>query len=157
MSVHASENSLVLVVMAGECACAFPVQHVAETMRPLPIEPLAGTPAFVRGVAVIRGAPTPVIDLKALLKNGENSAIYGRFVTLKLGDRRVALGVDSVVGLKNLNAAQLADLPPMLRDVATDLISAVSTREAQLLLVLQASRLVPDEVWAGLATAEARQ
>jgi purine-binding chemotaxis protein CheW len=40
-------------------------------MRPLPIKPIAGTPGFVRGVSIIRGAPTPVIDLKALLDNSE--------------------------------------------------------------------------------------
>jgi chemotaxis signal transduction protein len=41
-------------------------------MRPLRIEPVGGTPGFVRGVSMIRGAPTPVVDLKALLENSEN-------------------------------------------------------------------------------------
>ena len=89
MAVRASEISPVLVVMVGARTCAFPLQHVAETMRPLPIEPIAGTPGFVRGVSVIRGVPTPVVDLKALLENSENSPSYGRFVALKLDDRRV--------------------------------------------------------------------
>ena len=155
MTVRASESSPMLVVMAGARACALPLHHVAETMRPLPIEPVAGTPGFVRGVSVIRGTPTPVVDLKALLENGENTASYGRFVTLKLGDRRVAFGVDSVVGLRNLDSAKLGELPPMLRDVAADLIEAIGTRDAQLLVVLHATRIVPDEVWTTLAAAEA--
>jgi len=154
MTGRASERSPVLVVTVGARACAIPLHHVAETMRPLSIEPVAGTPGFVRGVSVIRGAPTPVIDLKALLENGENSATYGRFVTMKLGERRVALGVDGVVGLKNLDSAQLRELPPMLRDVTGDLIEAMGTRDAQLLVVLRASRMVPDEVWSTLAAAE---
>ena len=62
--VRAWERSPVLIVMAGARACAIPLDYVAETMRPLPIEPVAGTPGFVRGVSVIRGAPTPVVDLK---------------------------------------------------------------------------------------------
>jgi CheY-like chemotaxis protein len=69
--------------MAGARACAFPLHHVGETMRPLPIKPLAGTPGFVCGVSVIRGTPTPVVDLKALLENSEHSPSFGRFVTLK--------------------------------------------------------------------------
>ena len=89
LTVRASEISPVLVVMVGARACAFPLHHVAETMRPLPIKAVAGTPGFVRGVSVIRGTATPVVDLKALLENSENSPSYGRFVALKLDDRRV--------------------------------------------------------------------
>ena len=157
MTVRACEKSPVLVVMVGGRACAIPLHHVKETMRPLPIEPVAGTPGFVRGVALIRGAPTPVVDLKALLENGENSATYGRFVTMKLGERRVAIGVDGVVGLRNLDSAQLGELPPILRDVAADLIEAIGTCDGQLLVVLRAARIVPDEVWTTLASAEATQ
>ncbi len=155
LTVRASEISPVLVVMVGARACAFPLHHVAETMRPLPIKAVAGTPGFVRGVSVIRGTPTPVVDLKALLENSENSPSYGRFVTLKLDDRRVAIGVDSVVGLRNLDSAQLGALPPLLRDVTADLIESFATRDAQLLLVLRAARIVPDAVWTTLAAAEA--
>jgi purine-binding chemotaxis protein CheW len=127
---------------------------VAETLRPLPINPVAGTPGFVRGLSVIRGTPTPVVDLKALLEICENSPSYGRFVALKCDGRRVVIGVDSVVGLRNLDSAQLGELPPLLRDVTTDLIGSFSTLDAQLLLVLRAARIVPDEVWATLAAVE---
>ena len=155
LSDRALETSPVFVVMVGARACAFPLHHVAETLRPLPIKPVAGTPGFVRGVSVIRGTPTPVVDLKALLENCENSPSYGRFVTLKLDDRRVAIGVDSVVGLRHLDSAQLGDLPPLLRDVSADLIESFGTRDAELLLVLRAAHIISDEVWAILAAAEA--
>ena len=155
LSVRASEVSPVLVVMVGARACAFQLQHVAQTMRPLPIEPVAGTPGFVCGVSVIGGAPTPVVDLKALLEGCENSPSYGRFVALKMDDRRVLIGVDSVVGLSNLDSAQLGALPPLLRDVTVDRIASFGTRDAQLLLVLHAARIVPEEVWKTLAAAKA--
>jgi purine-binding chemotaxis protein CheW len=155
VTVRVSERSLALIVTAGARTCAIPLRYVAETMRPLSIEPVAGTPGFVRGVSVIRGAPVPVVDLKSLLENGEASATYGRFVTMKLGERRVAIGVDGVVGLRNLDSAQLGELPPILRDVAADLIEAIGTRDAQLLVVLRAARIVPDEVWTTIAAAEA--
>ena len=155
LTVRDSEICPVFVVMVGARACAFPLHHVAETMRPLPVKPVAGTPGFVRGVSVIRGTPTPVVDLKALLENSESSESYGRFVALKLDNRRVVIGVDSVVGLRNLDSAQLGELPPLLRDVTADLIESFGTRDAQLLLVLRAARIVPDEVWTTIAEAEA--
>ena len=144
-----------LVVMAGARACAIPLHHVAETMRPLPIEPVAGMPGFVRGVSVIRGVPTPVVDLKALMENSGNSATCGRFVTIKLGERQVALSVDGVAGVRTLDPAKLGELPPILRDAATGIIEAIGTRDAQLLVVLRAARIIPDEVWTTLAAAEA--
>lgn len=155
MTVRGSETSPVLVVTVGGRTCAIPLHHVAETMRPLPIERVAGTPNFVRGVSVIRGAPTPVVDLGALLKNGEPSATYGRFVTMKLGERRVAMGVDNVVGVRNLESTEIGELPPLLGDAAADLIEAIGTRDAQLLVVLRAARIVPVEVWPTLAAAAA--
>ena len=138
------------VVMVGTRACAFPLNLVAETMRPLPIKSVVGTPDFVCGVSVIRGMPTPVIDLKALLENSAKSADYGRFVSLKLEDRRVVIGVDSVVGLKHLDLAQLGKLPPLLRTVTAKLIESFGTRDAELLIVLNAAHIVPDEVWISL-------
>jgi purine-binding chemotaxis protein CheW len=147
--------SPVFVVTAGARACAFPLHHVGETMRPLPIKPVAGTPGFVCGVSVIRGTPTPVVDLKALLENSEHSPSFGRFVTLKLERRQVAIGVDSVVGLMNLELAQLGELPPLLRDASAKLIESFGSLDAQLLLVLRAARIVPDEFWVSLAEAVA--
>lgn len=141
-----------MIVTVGRRACAIGLQYVAETMRPLAIEAISGTPEFVRGVSVIRGTPIPVVDLQVLLENGENSAAYGRFVTVKVGERRVALAVDGVVGVRDLDPAQIGELPPLLRDIDADVVEAIGTCDAQLLIVLRAARIVPDEVWATLAT-----
>ena len=151
MTIVGTEQDLALIVTSGTRACAIPVQHVTETMRPLAIEPLVGRFGFIAGLCVIRGAPTPVVDLKALLENGERSVSYGRFVTLRVGARSMAVGVDVVVGLRTLEAVRLEELPPMLRDVPTDWIEAIGTLDAQLLVVLRAARVVPEEIWASRA------
>ena len=159
MSATGEEKRPVLIVTVGGRACAIALHHVAETMRPLPIEAVSGTPSFVRGVSVIRGAPIPVVDMRALLgcgEHGPNAPNPGRFVTLKVGERRVAIGVDAVVGTSNLDPARVSVLPPLLQDVAADVIDAIGMRDAQLLVVLRAGRIVPDEVWASIA-AGARQ
>jgi purine-binding chemotaxis protein CheW len=150
--VYAAQSSGVLIVTTGRHTCAIPLHHISETMRPLPVEPLAGTPRFVRGASVIRGAPTPVVDLGALLERGENGHACGRFVTVKAGVRRVALAVDAVVGVRSLDSARLEELPPLLRDADADLIEAIATSDMQLLVVLRTGRIVPDQVWAVLAT-----
>ncbi len=141
-----------LVVTSGARACAIPLSHVLETLRPLPIEPLAGAPVFVRGLSVIRGKPTPVLDLRALLD--EQAGTPTRFVTLRLSERTLALAVDSVLGVRMLDRATLGVLPPLLRDASQRLVEAVGTLDQRLLLVLKTGWLLPPEVLTALSRAE---
>lgn len=136
-----------LVVTAGGRACALRLAEVIETMRPLPIEPVAGARGFLLGVATIRGDATPVVDLAAVLDPRSGGGPIGRLVTIRAGSRQVALAVAAVVGLCDLEAAPLAALPPLLREASADAIEAIGTADAQLLVVLRAARLIPDDVW----------
>jgi purine-binding chemotaxis protein CheW len=141
-----------LVVRAGSRLCALPVRDVVETMRPLPVEPVAGAPSFVRGIAVVRGEPVPVVDLGALLGDSGEPDLT-RFVTLRVASRRVALAVEAVLGLRDVETRVAREVPPLLRDVESDGIAAVAVLDGELLLVLRAARLVPEELWESLAWA----
>jgi purine-binding chemotaxis protein CheW len=154
-TIDSSNNTEALIVTVGARPVAIPLRHVSEVMRALPTEHVAGSPAFVVGISVIRGGPVPVVDLGALLENVPNRNADQRLVTLQVGERRLALLVDGVVGLRRLDATRLEDLPSMLTASNADLIEAVSTADAQLLVVLRAARVIPEAVWATLAPAEA--
>lgn len=138
-----------LVVTSGSRRAAIPIAHVRETMRPLPVEPVAGAPAWVRGLAVIRGAPVPVVDLDALLGGGAPGDHHRRFVTVTAGARVVALAVDDVLGVERLDPAAVGALPPLV-DAGDEAVAAVGALDAQLVVVLRAAQLVPDEAWAAL-------
>jgi purine-binding chemotaxis protein CheW len=150
----AAEQGVFLLVNAGGLTCALPISHVVETMRPLPVEKLSGAPGFVRGVSVIRGAPTPVVDLAALLGRQWSDTLT-RFVTLRLAERRVALGVDAVLGTCELSPESLERMPPLVGGVddaaGGGVIKEIGVRDERLLLVLRASRVVPDGLWETLA------
>jgi purine-binding chemotaxis protein CheW len=126
--------------------CAIPLAHVIETMRPLPLAAFAGMPPFACGVSVIRGAPTPVVSLGGLL-GAVGSPEPSRFVTVRTGPRTVALAVEEVVGVRDLSAAPLAELPPLLGEAAAEVVAAVGAVDAELLVVLRSARWVPAEVW----------
>ena len=140
-----------LLVRAAGRLCAVPIAHVVEVMRPLPVERIPGAPTFVHGLAIIRGAPMPVVDLGLL--TARRSAT-GRFVTLRLGDRRAVLAVDSVVGVRALDGRLLQELPPLLRDAGAEVVEAIGVIDTELLVSLRAGRLVPEDVWQALATHE---
>lgn len=146
MSDSKSERDYWLLCRVGAPLCALPLSAVVETMRPLPVEPLAGMPSFVRGLSVIRGAPVPVVDAGALLGTGEASRPT-RFVTLRAGERRVALAVEEVIGIRALPPDSLEALPPLLRDASAEVVSLVGTLDAELLVVLGQGKIVPDAAW----------
>jgi purine-binding chemotaxis protein CheW len=128
--------------------CALPLEHVEEAMRPLAVEAIAGVPSFVRGLAVVRGAPIPVVDAASLLCGKASHPT--RFVTIKTGRRRMALAVDAVVGVVEIPPGSLDAVPLLFQDANLDVISAIGTLDTDLLLVLRSTRLIPEELWAVL-------
>lgn len=140
----ASPPEIVLLVRAGARLCGLPVAAVSETMRPLPVAPVAGAPAWVRGVAVVRGEPLPVVDLAALL-GGTAEEAAGRFVAIRAGGRAAALAVGAVLGVARLDPAGARTLP-LVRDACAGALESLRTLDGDLLVVLGAARLVPDAV-----------
>jgi purine-binding chemotaxis protein CheW len=117
-------------------------------MRPLDVERIAGVPPFLRGLAVIRGSAVPVIDAGVLL--GDERSRPTRFVTVKAGQRRIALAVDAVIGVKTIPPGALDDLPLLFQRSDTDAVAAVGTLDSELLLVLRSARLIPEGTWAAI-------
>lgn len=147
-----------LLCQIGSRVVALALQDVRETMRPLPIEPLNGMPQFVLGLSVVRGLPVPVIDACRLLSPFTPilSGTASRFVTLKLGQRTAALVVDAVLEVSSIARLTLGQIPPLLRESGAELVSALGTLDSELLLVLEAARLVPDSVWDAVGRSGAR-
>jgi len=142
--VEDRSTGLSLVCRVEARLCALPLEHAVETMRPLAVEPVVGAPPFVRGLAVVRGEPLPVVDAARLL--GLQEGPIGRFVTVAVGVRRVALAVDAVVGVRRFPPGSLRALPPLLHEAAGDVVDAIGLLDSALLLVLRSARLLHDEV-----------
>lgn len=134
-----------LLCRLAEQVCGIPVEQVVETMRPLPLEPIEPRPDFVLGLCVVRGSPTPAIDLSRLCGGKPSQA--NRFVTIAVGSRTVALAVDDVIGLRTVENGSLAAMPPLLRE-ASDAVTTLGVLDSELLLVLDAVRLAPEALLA---------
>jgi purine-binding chemotaxis protein CheW len=141
-----SSGELALVCRVRDRLCALAVGDVVETMRPLPIEGLAGMPAFVLGMSLIRGVVTPVVDAGALLGAAGDGA-PARLVLVRAGARGVALAVEGVLGVRALAGGPLRDFPPLLGARSGQVVTEVGVLDAALLVVLRTARLVPDATW----------
>ena len=132
-----------LLCRASSHHLALPMQHVVETMRTLPIQTVRSTPAIVRGLCVIRGEPTPVIDAAMLF---DDRACHGeRLVTVRTGKRTVALAIDAVIGVRAIATRDLRQMPPIMGDVQS--IAAAKILDDELVFFLNAARVVPEDVF----------
>lgn len=135
-----------LLCRVGSSLCALPLEHVGEIMRILPVAPVANAPPYVRGVSIIRGTPTPVVDT-ALLCSGRTAPSH-RLVTFGADTRIIALAVDSVLGVQSITTDKV--LPSLLREAASEVVSAIGHLDADLLLFLVAARIVPEGLFGHL-------
>jgi purine-binding chemotaxis protein CheW len=148
MGVADGERASWLLCRAASVICALPIGQVMEIMRPLAIEEIAGAPACVRGLSIIRGTPMPVVDFGLII--GDCVTRATRVVTIKAEERPVALAVEDVLGITTIAAEALCRLPPLLRAAATDAIAAIGALDTELIVFLRTARLVPDDVMARL-------
>jgi purine-binding chemotaxis protein CheW len=143
-------SSAMLVARAGAHRCALPAQEVVEVMRRQPVRMIASLAACIEGLAVIRGEAVPVVSLTRLFDPAATETA-GRFISVRIGQRRVALAVSEVLGMRQLPARQIAALPPLLGAVERSAVAGLEVLDLQLLLVLNCARLISDRDWADLA------
>ncbi len=154
MSGPAGNPSSMVLFRARSRLCALPASQIVEAMRPRPIETLADMPAFVLGLSLVRGALIPVVDVGAVL-GADDSPRTTRFLTLRIGERCVALAVEAVIGVRNISAGSLQQLPPLLREATTSVIADIATLDESFLLVFRAARLLTKEMQDALDLQEA--
>ncbi len=146
ISVRLTAQSQFLIVKAHSHACAIPLSHVIEIMRPLRLETVSGMPRFVLGLSVIRGSPMPVIALEGML-SGKSGETQGRFVALRIETRMLALAVKEVLGVAVIDRAALMDMPTLLHAASTEAVELIGTLDSELLMVLRASRILSEDMW----------
>ena len=135
-----------LICRSDTLLYAIPLAQVVETMRPLPIKQLADIPAFVLGISIIRGEGIPVLDTALLVSSSAGTA-PARYVTIKIEARTACLAVDEVMGIRRVSATLRADVPRLLHQSNSEILAAIGTLDAELLVVLQSAHLISNELW----------
>jgi purine-binding chemotaxis protein CheW len=133
-----------LAVRAGGWTCLLEVGFVLETMRPLPIAPVSGVGAAVRGVSVVRGHPVPIVDLEMLL-GGKSTTPPRRLVTVAALGRTMGFLVSEVLGLRSvsLDSAAQDDALVLLPSLET-VTERLGVADGALLAVLAPARLIEE-------------
>ncbi len=105
-----------------------------------------GTAAFITGVMPVRGRVVPVVDLR--VRFGLAPIPYtldSRVIVGQLGDRAVALLVDSAREVLRIPGAELKPPPPMAAGAAGGFVKAIVHLGNRLIMLLDFGKVIGEE------------
>lgn len=129
--------------LAGE-SYAVPLTRVMETERIPKLTTVPGLPAFVLGVANLRGAVLPLVDLAMLLELESTGRPHdARILVVRPSpdDSPVALVVDALQGVAMLAREELHRTPHWLDGRTTPFLEGIGSHKGRLLSVLDLDRV----------------
>jgi len=131
---------------------ALPLLSVREVLRAVSITPLPEAPAVIEGVVDVRGTLVPVVDARGRLGLPRKPLeLEDRLVVVRTGDRMLALRVDAVRWMVEVDAGSIEST----RELAPDafFVAGIARLPDGLVLIYDLERfLAPTEV-EGLARA----
>jgi len=144
----AAQVQLALFTVGGQ-ELALDIMRIKEIVNPLPVTPVPRAPAFVEGVAELRGAIFPILDLRKRLGlpvPPPSSAT--KVLLLPLAGQTVGLVVDAVREVVRVARAELRPPPalaPLGAGGAGPPLSAVCHLGGKIIMVLDIERVLSPE------------
>lgn len=143
---HAAETLLCVVFRVGSSEYALPAETVRQMESFQGATAVPGAPPFIVGVVQVRGRIVPVIDLR--LRFGApvgEATLENRIVVGELGERAVALLVDSAREVLAIPRTALKPPPPLLDSQARGFVQAIAQVGQRLIMLVDFGRVIEEE------------
>jgi purine-binding chemotaxis protein CheW len=129
------------------------VMQVQEVLRMTEIAPVPGAPHYVIGIINLRGSVVTVIDTRRRfgLMDVENDD-ETRIVIVEANNNVVGILVDSVAEVVDLKISDIETAPNVGNDESSKYIQGVSSRENELLILVDVNKLLSEEEWQDVAS-----
>lgn len=129
------------------------VMQVQEVLRMTEIAPVPGAPHYVIGIINLRGSVVTVIDTRrrfglADVENDDET----RIVIVEANNNVVGILVDSVAEVVDLKISEIETAPNVGNDESSKYIQGVSSRENELLILVDVNKLLSEEEWQDVAS-----
>ena len=141
-AVPPGEQQVVVLDLGGE-AYGIEIGRVEEIIRMQPITRIPNGPAFIEGVTSLRGRVIPVLDLRKRFGLPVSEPTRrSRIVVGELGEHTVGLVVDGVSEVLALPAGAVEPPSTLVMSGDSAFLRGVARLDAQLILLLDPSRLL---------------
>jgi len=129
------------------------VMQVQEVLRMTEIAPVPGAPHYVLGIINLRGNVVTVIDTRRRFGLPDvDSDDETRIVIVEANNNVVGILVDSVAEVVDLKMSEIETAPNVGNDESSKYIQGVSSRDDELLILVDVDKLLSDEEWQEVAS-----
>lgn len=143
-SSDVTEHATYVTFRLAQHHYALPLSQVERAVRMVALTPLPEAPAWVAGIMNLHGLMIPVIDMRRRLGYPPNAQVLDSHILVaRAAGCRLGLIVDQVTGVLEVPMSGLKPPPDVLPVTAP--LAAVAQQGHQVVLVLDAARLLPPE------------
>jgi len=139
-------QKLACTFRVADLLCCIDVDDVQEIIRCLDVTPVPRSPSTISGIINLRGEIVTSIDLRHCMglppRSAEGPDPMHMVVTV--GGGLASLEVDTVGDVIDVDPESVEPRPPSLDGVANDLVESVLMLDNELVLMLDAMRIVED-------------
>jgi purine-binding chemotaxis protein CheW len=122
------------------------VMQVQEVLRITEIAPVPGAPVYVLGIINLRGNVVTVIDTRSRFGlPAHSSDDNSRIIIVEANGSVIGMLVDSVAEVVYLHQSEINIAPNINSDDSSRFIQGVSSREEQLLILVDVNKLLSEE------------
>jgi len=128
------------------------VLKVQEIQRYSEISPIPGAPSYVLGIINLRGTVISVLNTRERFGLGEQAVTDdSRIVILEASNQIVGILVDSVAEVISIKASEVDVTPNVGNDETARFIDGVTNKDGELLILLDAEKILNAEEWKDLS------
>ena len=129
------------------------VMRVQEVLRMTEIAPVPGAPHYVLGIINLRGNVVTVIDTRRRFGLPDvDPDDETRIVIVEANNNVVGILVDSVAEVVDLKMSDVETAPNVGNDESSKYIQGVSSRDEELLILVDVDKLLSEEEWQEVAS-----
>ena len=128
------------------------VMQVQEVLRMTEIAPVPGAPHYVLGIINLRCNVVTLVDTRRRFGLPDvEPQDETRIVIVESETNVVGILVDSVAEVVDLKISEIETAPNVGNDESSEYIQGVSSREEELLILVDVNRLLSEEEWQDVA------
>lgn len=146
-----SEELQLVVFRLGKEEFGVDISQVKEIIKIQEITKIPNSPPFIEGVINLRGAITPVMDLRKRLgiPAGETDE-NGRIIVVEMGKGTVGAIVDSVAEVLRLPGKNIDAAPGLTASIDSNYVRGVGKLEDRLLILLDLNKILDEDEIGGI-------
>ncbi|MDH4027599.1 MAG: protein phosphatase CheZ [Nitrospirota bacterium] len=119
-----------------------PILNVREIINMPAITVLPQLPSYIKGIANLRGAIIPIVDLKRILDNSYDEGTGGIVIIITSGKIIFGIIIDKITGVLNVDENKI-ELPENFCRNNMDLVEGVAKLDDRLVVLLDTKKILP--------------